>query len=170
MDAPSQITKPYHPPESLSFLSNLQISPVHNSAYFHQGYNMSIHEGPPGVEQSYKLCEWSCLVQLFLIDCKDLCFPSPLEMQSELDRRAVAFVCNRHCYLRSELETLRRQYECYNQFARTYAIRIEEIQANLDDLTLNVNEIFCDVLDSLRLTSLKDTAINVDKPVQHGEC
>jgi hypothetical protein len=59
MDAPNWIveTEPYHPPESLSLLSNLQISPVHNLAYLHQGYDMSIHEGLSGVEQSYKVCE-----------------------------------------------------------------------------------------------------------------
>jgi hypothetical protein len=91
-------------------------------------------------------------------------------MQSELDSQAAAFVCNRNCYLRNQLETLPRQYELYNKFARTYAIRIEEMQANLDDLPLNVNEIFCDALNSLRLASLKDTTINVAKPVQHGEC
>jgi len=155
MDAPSRIveTEPYHPPESLSLLSNLQISPVHNPAYFRQGYDMSIYEGSSGLEQSYK----------------DLRFPPPSQMQSELDRRAAAFVCNRHYYLRSELETLRPQYERYNELARTYAIRIEEIQANLDDLTLNVNEIFCDALDSLRWASLKDAAINVAKPVQHDD-
>ena len=131
---------------------------------------MSIHEDASGVEQSYKVCEWSCLVQLFLIDCKDLRFPSPSQMQSELDRRAAAFVCNRHCYLRSQLETLRRRYEIHNEFARTYAIRIAEMQANLDDLTLNVNEIFCDAVNSLRLARLKDAMVNVAKPVQHGEC
>ena len=90
-------------------------------------------------------------------------------MESELDKQASALICQKHCCLRSELEALRRQYQHHDDFARSYARRMQDIQAKLEDLTFNVDQFFCDALDMLRSTNFEDPANQVAKCVETGE-
>src|ERR1700729_3434562 len=112
-----------------------------------QDYHQSLYEGSPGIEQSYKVCKWSCLVSRFLMNYNELRFPSPSQMRSELDKQAAALVCQKHYCLRNELESLRRQYQHHDDLSRSYAGRIKEIQEKLEDLIVNVVQFFCDALD-----------------------
>ena len=70
-------------------------------------------------------------------------------MVNQSDRKAAEFVCLKHHSLRGELQSLRIQYDQYIDYAKKYAMRIEETEEKLEDLTLNVNQFFCDALDAL---------------------
>lgn len=91
----------------------------------------------------------------FLNIPKDLRFPPPEQMHSQLDQKAAAYVCQMHSALRNELETLRLHYDQTIERARDYAMRIEETKGKLDELELNVTEFYCDALDALSVPGLE---------------
>ena len=58
-----------HPPESLAFSQNpLVLNFASLLPKMFQDYHWSLYEGSPGIEQSYKVCKWSCLVSRFLMN------------------------------------------------------------------------------------------------------
>jgi hypothetical protein len=107
------------------------------------------------MEQSYKV-----LIQLFgynnfFIYYQDLRFPSPSQMHSELDQKAAAYVCLRHCSLQKELGVLQVQYDQTMEYAKDCATRIEETKGKLDELTTNIAQLYCDALDVLSVPVLE---------------
>ncbi|KIM71357.1 hypothetical protein PILCRDRAFT_830388 [Piloderma croceum F 1598] len=57
---------------------------------------------------------------------KDLRFPPPSQIHRKSDREAVAYVCQKHCSLRTELESLQLHYNECVEYANNYATRIAE--------------------------------------------
>ena len=84
-------------------------------------------------------------------------------MVNQSDREAAEYVCLKHHNLRGELQLLRFQYDQCIEFAKNCAMRIEETEEKLEDLTLNVDQFFCDALDALGPPNIKE-AVHV------GEC
>jgi hypothetical protein len=89
-------------------------------------------------------------------------------MHSQLDRKAAAFVCLKHHTLRGELESLQSRYDFSIEYAKTCAMRIEETQSQLDALTMNIDQIFCDALDALGTSGVEDAPVHAGKAVHRG--
>lgn len=82
-------------------------------------------------------------------------------MNSQLDKDAAAYVCLKHSTLRGQLETLRSQYDQIVEHARDYAMRIEETEGQLEELMLNIHELYCDALDALGAPGPEDGTIQM---------
>jgi hypothetical protein len=80
----------------------------------------------------------------------------------------VAYVCQKHCSLRRELESLQLHYNEYVEYANNCATRIAQVQEQLDDLLLNVDQYLCDALDALDAAKDDNGADEVAKPPRDG--
>jgi hypothetical protein len=89
-------------------------------------------------------------------------------MVNQSDREAAEYVCLKHHNLRGELQLLQLQYDQCIEFAKNYATRIEEAQEKLEELTLNVDQFFCDALDALGPPNIEEAAHHVGKRTRTG--
>jgi hypothetical protein len=80
----------------------------------------------------------------------------------------VAYVCQKHCSLRTEIESLQLHYNEHIEYANNYATRLAEAREQLDDLLLNADQFFYDALDTLSAAERGNGADEVAKPPQNG--
>ena len=80
----------------------------------------------------------------------------------------MAYVCQKHCSLRTELESLQLHYNEYVEYANNYATRIAEAQEQLDYLLLNVDQFVCDAVDTLSAAKRGKSPDEVAKSPQYG--
>jgi hypothetical protein len=99
---------------------------------------------------------------IFLMVSQELRILPPSQLQNQLDRKAAASVCMKHHSLQGELATLQLRYREFSDIAEECAIRIQETQEQLANITHNIDQVYCDALDAL-LTSTKAPG-TADKP------
>jgi hypothetical protein len=93
----------------------------------------------------------------------------PSQLRTQLDKKAAATVCMRHYHLRCELAILQLRYQEFSNIASDIAARIQNTQEQLDNMTCNIDQVYCDALGAIMSQSSCNDTLAADNPAADGE-